>query len=107
MAPAVLLFLRSVNLLVPKLTFSIAYPSPLKKLTATPNVMQSLSRESESRVADSWRKSSSLQLLNYDLFDVFNVPPHSSLRSFGIVALDGSQDPAVAGERLLRAPFQL
>jgi len=51
MTPAAILFLRSVNLLVPKLTFSIAYPSPLKKLTAMLNVMRSLSRKSESRVS--------------------------------------------------------
>ena len=47
------------------------------------------------------------KLLKYDLFDVFNVPPHGRLCRLGIVALDRSQDPAVAGERLLRAPFHL
>src|SRR5271167_1453008 len=47
------------------------------------------------------------KLVKYYLFNVFNMTPHSILCRLGIVALDRSQDPAVAGERLLRAPFQL
>jgi len=35
------------------------------------------------------------------------VPPHGRLCGFGVVALDGSENPPVAGERFLRAPFQL
>src|ERR1700680_1877642 len=35
------------------------------------------------------------------------MPPHGGLGSFGIMALDGSQDPAVPGKRLLRTPFHL
>ena len=45
MTSAVILFLRSINLLVPQLTSSIAYPSPLTKLIAILNLMRSLSRQ--------------------------------------------------------------
>src|SRR5271157_5922671 len=48
-----------------------------------------------------------LKLLKYDLFNVLNVPSHRRLRSLTIVAFNRSQDPAVAGERLLWASFQL
>src|SRR5277367_3686734 len=47
------------------------------------------------------------ELVKHDLFDVFNVSPHRRLCRVSIVALDRSQDPAVSGERLLRASFYL
>src|SRR5580700_2441239 len=52
-------------------------------------------------------KSCWSKLVKYDLFNVLNVPSHGRLRGLGIMSLDGSQYPAVAGDRLLRAPFDL
>jgi hypothetical protein len=37
-------------------------------------------------------------LVEYDLFHIFDVAPHGGLGSLGIVVLDRSQDAAVAGQ---------
>jgi len=36
--------------------------------------------------------------LKYNLFDVFDVPPHSCLCRFSVTALNRSQNPPVAGD---------
>ena len=46
-------------------------------------------------------------MIKYDLFDIFNVPPHRRLGAFRIVALDCSQNSAVTRQRFLRATFHL
>src|SRR3984893_10176264 len=49
----------------------------------------------------------SSNLVKYDLFAVLDAPPHGIPSGLGVVALDGSQNPAVAGKRLLRASLHL
>src|SRR6266536_4194774 len=64
----------------------------------------------ELRIANGLPKGKTLpwsKLVKHNLFDVSNVPPHSRLCAFGIAALDRSQDPSVAGERLLRPTLHL
>src|SRR5208282_6128344 len=98
-------FPSSVNLIVPRLICSRAHPWPLAEVTL--NVTRSPSHEL--RIANRQPKGTLpwSKLVKYDLFDVFNVPPHRRLCRLGIVALDRSQDPAVACERPFGAAFQL
>src|ERR1700685_3285707 len=92
---------------------AIAWPTSSTRASATRRVSVPVIDEwavsvmtSYSTCRDETLRRSKL-CIEYDLFHVFNVPPHRGLCRFRIASLDGSQNPTVPGERLLRASFHL
>src|SRR3984885_15449382 len=98
-------FARSVKQIIPRLvgrqpTDYSAEP-PVRRQIPVPHDWRIANRQPTEEIL---RRS---KLVKYDLFHVFNVPPHCSLCGFGVLALDGSQNSPVARERFLRSTFHL